>query len=105
MIEKFERSAISERLVRAHRVVDVFPAAKLRVQRFDVPTIGDHRIELLMVRAMRTLSSRPKRESSCPWGISAVLSWRGRFAVQTSLVSVACNIHGVIVNDVSLPST
>src|SRR5579859_4469256 len=36
---------------------------------------------------------------------SAVLSWRCRFAVQTSLVSVACNIHGVIVNDVSLPST
>ena len=54
-LEEFERGEIAERLVRAHRVVDVFPATKLRIQLCDIPALRDHLIELLVVCAMRPL--------------------------------------------------
>ena len=50
-LEKFERGEIAERLMRADGVVDVFPAAELGMEMRDVPVLGDHLIELLVVRA------------------------------------------------------
>jgi len=52
-MEEFERSEIAERLVRTHGVVDMFPAAKLGIELRNVPVLGDHLIELLVVSAMR----------------------------------------------------
>ena len=46
------RREITERLMRAHGVVDVLPATELEVEMRDVPVVGDHLIELLVVRAM-----------------------------------------------------
>jgi hypothetical protein len=52
-LEELERGEIAERLMRTHRVVDVFPAKKLRIEMRDVPVVRDHLVELLVVRAMR----------------------------------------------------
>lgn len=42
---------ITERLMRAHGVVAVLPASEQGVEMRDVPVVGDHLIELLVVRA------------------------------------------------------
>ena len=42
-----------------HGVVDVLPATELRIQSVNVPAIGDHLIELLVMGAMRALDLRP----------------------------------------------
>ena len=46
------RREITERLMRAHGVVAVLPTSELGVEMRDVPVVGDHLIELLVVRAM-----------------------------------------------------
>jgi hypothetical protein len=51
--QEFERGEIAKRLVRAHGIVNVFPATKLRIELRDVPARRDHLIELLVVRAIR----------------------------------------------------
>ena len=51
-LEEFVRREITERLMRAHGVVAVLPASELGVEMRDVPVVGDHLIELLVVRAM-----------------------------------------------------
>ncbi len=52
-LEEFERSEIPQRLMRAHGVVDVFPAPELGIKMPGVPVLRDHLIELRVVRAMR----------------------------------------------------
>src|SRR5579859_2694931 len=54
MLKEFQRSEIAEGLVRAHGVVDVLPATKLRIQLCDVPVFRYDLIELLVVSAMRS---------------------------------------------------
>jgi hypothetical protein len=51
-LEELEWGEIAERLVRAHGVVDVFPATELGIELRDIPVFGDHLIELFMVSAM-----------------------------------------------------
>ena len=46
------RRQITERLMRAHSVLDLLPASELEVGMREVPVVGDHLIELLVVRAM-----------------------------------------------------
>ena len=46
------RREITERLIRARGVVDVLPASELEVEMRDVPVVGDHLIELLVLHAM-----------------------------------------------------
>ena len=42
---------ITERLMRAHGVVAALPASEQGVEMRDVPVVGEHLIELLVVRA------------------------------------------------------
>jgi hypothetical protein len=51
-LEEFVRRQITERLMRAHSVLDLLPASELGVGMRDVPVVGDYLIELLVVRAM-----------------------------------------------------
>jgi len=51
-LEEFVSREITERLMRAHGVVAVLPASELGVEMRNVPFVGDHLIELLVVRAM-----------------------------------------------------
>jgi hypothetical protein len=50
-LEEFVSREITERLMRAHGVVAVLPASEQGVEMRDVPVVGDHLIELLVVRA------------------------------------------------------
>ena len=50
-LDEFVSREITERLMRAHGVVAVFPASELGIELRDVPVVGDHLIELLVVRA------------------------------------------------------
>ncbi|HVB98693.1 MAG TPA: hypothetical protein VNJ12_05085 [Candidatus Dormibacteraeota bacterium] len=60
-IEEFERGEVAEGLARTCGVVDVSPAAKLRIEIGDVPVVGNHLVESLAVRAMRALALRHRR--------------------------------------------
>ena len=53
-LEEFDRGEIAERLVRAHGLVDVFPAAQLGIEIRDVPALRDHLVEDESVRPARS---------------------------------------------------
>lgn len=52
-LEKRERRLISERLMRTRGVAEVFLTAELWIHRSDIAAVGDHRIELPVLRASR----------------------------------------------------